>query len=152
VRSILRSGWVTTLLVVAGWRGLSELVARHRLLDDQGVLARRVEQRRAARISRALARAGLDQAEAYRANAYAAMPGGVRDPRGVGPLATAMGGPIRADLGHSDRLPAWAVPVAGVGVALTLVPLVRPLADIAPWLAAAGLALAFAAWSAARRA
>jgi hypothetical protein len=145
MRSILRSGWVSTLLVVAGWRGLSELVARHRQLDDQGVLAWRVEQRRAARRSRALARAKLIPSEA-------AAPSHVTEPRSVGLLAAAMGGPMHADLDHSDRLPAWAVPIAGVGVALTLVPLMRPLADVAPWLAGLGLMLALAAWVAARRA
>lgn len=49
------------------------------------------------------------------------------------------------------RAPAWAVAMVAAGAVLTLVPLVRPLGDAAPWLAAASLALVAAGALAARR-
>ncbi len=56
-----------------------------------------------------------------------------------------------ASADRSGQPPTWALPVAGLGVALTIVPLVRPLADVAPWLALAGGALVLAAMLGARR-
>jgi hypothetical protein len=59
MRTVVRSGWAGTLLVVAGWRGASELAARRRVLVEAGELAPRIAARRARRIDRALGSAGL---------------------------------------------------------------------------------------------
>jgi hypothetical protein len=50
-----------------------------------------------------------------------------------------------------ERLPTWELPAVATGALLTFAPLVRPLADAAPWLAIAGLALVAAGWLGARR-
>lgn len=52
---------------------------------------------------------------------------------------------------HGRPVPGWATVLGGTGAALTLLALLRPLTDPAPWLAAGGLALALSAWLAARR-
>ncbi|MCW2956682.1 MAG: hypothetical protein JWO69_1551 [Thermoleophilia bacterium] len=51
-----------------------------------------------------------------------------------------------------ERLaPVWTIGVALLGLGLTLVPLVRPLEAVAPWLAVAGVALVLVGWLGARR-
>ena len=45
----------------------------------------------------------------------------------------------------------WPVPLATVGVVVTFVAIVRPLADAAPWLALAGISIVAIAWIASRQ-
>ncbi len=194
MRQIVDNGWVRTLLLIACWRGMSELLERRRALAASGVLQRRIDRRRALRIDRAVAAAGFSRARARRVpvavttgpavdhavhvgstGSYdlddvglleAAMRRAARDRQGVDargltsrPRPTDWGGLLeratevtgRAANGAKQLAPPWTV-VAGVaGVVLTFLPLLRPLADAAPWLAAGGFALVLAAVIGSRR-
>lgn len=194
MRGIAGSGWLGAALVVAFWRGASEFIARVRSLAREGVLEQRVAARRAARIQRALARAGLPMRVAELVPVVATAGAmvdrtvhvgrvGSVDHDDVGLLEAAMRRAARERMGvDAGRIARraydqvdWAtllaepeaagrhggrgagirdfapVLLAGAGVALTIVPLVRPLAGAAPWLALAGGALVLAAWVATRR-
>jgi hypothetical protein len=73
MRQLMRSGWISTMVVVACWRGVSELLARQHQLAASGVLEGRLESRRAARIGRALGRRGRADVEAAPARVLAAV-------------------------------------------------------------------------------
>jgi len=181
MRQFVGRGALWATFVVVAWRGLSELVIRRRELAAAGLLAPRIAARRADRIGRALAAAGFSGRERVVVHASvhvgAVRPADVDD---VGLLEAAMRRAARertlvaADGMHAatlaprvevrgevDGSPAreraranqawWLVPLALAAVALTLVPLVRPLDPAAPWFALAGGALASAAWLASRR-
>jgi hypothetical protein len=182
MREIVARRWGIAVATIVGWRALSELLLRRRELRIGGVLDARIAERRDLRVRSALERAGLARAyERARSPVYAAVDvGRVRagDLDDVGLLEGAM---RRAPRDRMDgvvvRMPDpetdWAVllepstpePAAPappvvlgarllvlVGAALTLVPLVRPLSDGAPWLALGGLAFVVAGLLLARRA
>ncbi len=194
-RGVLRAARIRPLfaiLVVAAWRGASELVARRRQLQASGELGRRIARRRALRVEHALVRAGLrahvsapvrvpvavagDPATHARRMHASVQVGSVAaaDLDDVGLLEAAMRRSVvrrtlvtpiddRADAHRTDWggmlentnpvQRAWrivealgALPLLAMvlGVSLTFFPLVRPLDDIAPWLAIGGLALVVA--------
>lgn len=168
---MLRSGGVAVLVVVAAWRAIAELVARHRALAASGRLAGLVAGRREQRFTRALAKLGIVAAPVPAPVHASVHVGGIRagDVDDVGLLEGAMRRAARdrvieaaerelvgrsASFVMGDRelsVPAWALVIVASGAALTVAPLVRPLADAAPWLALAGGALALCGWLAARR-
>lgn len=189
MRRIARNTPIRVVLLVAAWRGLTELLVRRRQLQATGELGRRLELRRMLRIEHALVRAGLraparalvrvpvvgDATAQPRIHASVHV-GSIAGPDldDVGLLEAAMRRaadrrtlvtPIddrpdahRTDWGGmlEDANPierAWrvvealgAVPLLAmvVGVSMTFYPLVRPLDDVAPWLALGGLALVVA--------
>lgn len=193
MRRMQRYGWFHAVLAVCAWRTLSEVLGRRRLLLESGVLERRLEDRRARRVDRALESVGSGSG---RERVFAAVHVGPTPARDVDDVALLEGSMRRAARRHGvaracslatpgttrpatdwgelleeareparsrargigahgepigDRAPAWAVASAVVAAGLTLVALVRPLEPAAPWLAAAGVALALAGWVAARR-
>lgn len=59
MHALTRNWPLRVALLVAAWRGLTELLVRRRELEVTGELGRRVERRRAQRIEHALVRAGV---------------------------------------------------------------------------------------------
>ena len=168
MRTVVGKRSVMVVAVVIAWRAASELVERRRLLDRSGELERRLSSRRAGALARALERSGV------RSRERAAVPVGVHgsvhvgavggaDVDDVGLLEAAMrrstlvraGAWQEASVAAPDHragtVPLHAMLLAVAGVALTLVPLVRPLADGAPWLAGAGISLVVVACLSVRR-
>lgn len=197
---------IFTMMAIAAWRVVSELVVRRRALASTGELARRIDARRSARVERALVHAhvrvpvvdalvptrivrvpvpvsagwgsvvpapgihasvqvgsihgsdlddvGLLEAAMRRAAHQRALVTQVDDRSDA--HSTDWGGMLE-DGGAVDRarrvvVALGAIPLLAIvlGVCLTFVPLVRPLDDVAPWLALGGLALVVAGVVAAR--
>ena len=173
MRHSFGKGSISLLVVVATWRALSQLWLRMRELTLCGELAVRRARRHASAVDRQLrcARArdergdsiGVVQfrARGVHASVHVGAAPDAHDIDDMGLLEAAMRRAARlptetvADLeaGATDnaRVPRWSMALVASGLVMTLIPLVRPLADAAPWLALAGFALVAAGALAARR-
>jgi len=159
-QSVLRPSLLLALAALL-WGGCSAVLRRRSELNATGELQRLPRARRDRALHRALVDAGLvsprivllSERPVFRtilAPAVASLAATRREER-RGQAQAILRTRDRARERASRRVPLTATLLALGAVALTLIPLVRPLAEASPWLAGAGMALALAALLSARR-